>query len=346
MAQAIKVPVQETPSVRWAWLKNGLRSREALLALILIAVLLINAQLSPYFFGVDNLVNVFQTSIEAAIMTLTMTFIILSAEIDLSVAAMMGLCAVIFGTLYQGGMAVPLAMILTIGVGGLCGAFNGLWIAYLGLPSLAVTLAGLIGYRGLAYVILQDQSVSGFPAWFTALGQTNIPGLPVPATLVLFVVLFIVCFIALHFLTFGRRIYAVGNNKVAARFAGVNVRRTKWTLYVLSGIMSAVAGLVYATRIGSVNGDVANGYELNVITMVVLGGVSIFGGSGTLVGVGLSVLVVLSLQNGMSLANINGSVQTSVIGLLLILSLLLPNVFADLRTWWGHRNSRAVVVKT
>src|SRR5262249_53223378 len=144
---------------------------ETLLLVIFIGVVLINISLSPYFLGIDNLVNVFQLSIEKAIIALIMTLIIINGEIDLSVAAVMGLCATVFGAFYRAGVPVPLAALYTLIAGTLCGAFNGMWIAYLGLPSLAVTLAGLIGYRGAAYVILEDKSVTNFPDWFSALGQ-------------------------------------------------------------------------------------------------------------------------------------------------------------------------------
>lgn len=324
---------------RWTWLG----SREMLLLVIFVVVVLINISLSPFFLGVENLVNVFQLSIEKAIIALIMTLIIINGEIDLSVAAIMGMCATLFGWFYRAGVPIPLAAIYTLVVGALCGAFNGMWIAYLGLPSLAVTLAGLIGYRGLGYVILEDKSVTNFPEWFSTLGQKNIPGLPFPATLVLFVILFLIFLVLLQLSAFGRYVFAIGNSKEAAHFAGVPVRCTKMTLFVVSGFISALAGLVYAARVGTVRGNVGDGFELDIITMVILGGVSIFGGSGTLVGVGLSVLVVLTLRNGMALGNINGSVQTGVIGALLILSLLIPNLFHDARIAWRRRKPVPVV---
>lgn len=324
---------------RWAWL----RSREMLLLVIFVGVVFVNIQLSPFFLGIDNLVNVFQLSIEKATIALIMTLIIISGEIDLSVAAIMGLCATLFGWFYQNGVPIPLAAVYTLAVGALCGAFNGMWVAYLGLPSLAVTLAGLVGYRGLGYVILEEKSVTNFPDWFSALGQKNIPGLPIPPTLVLFAILYVVFLVILHQSSIGRYVFAIGNNKEAAHFAGVRVKRYKLFLFTASGLMSALAGLMYAARVGTVRANVGDGFELDIITMVVLGGVSIFGGSGTLIGVGLSVLSVLSLRNGMNLGNINGSVQTSVIGVLLVLSLLLPNVFRDARLAW--RRARPVSVE-
>ncbi len=317
---------------------NWLKSWEFLLFVVFVGVIILNVSLSPFFLGLDNLVNVLQLSVETIMIGLIMTLIIINGEIDLSVAAVMGLCATAFGLLYQNGTPLPLAALLTLGLGLLCGAFNGLWIAYMGLPSLVVTLAGLVGYRGLAYVLLEDKSVTNFPDEFSALGQHNLPGLPIPATLILFAFLFIIFFIVLHYSAFGRYVYVVGNNKTAARFAGVNVRRVKMILFTVSGFMSALAALVYAARVGTVRPNVANGLELDIITIVLLGGVSIFGGSGTLIGVGLSMLTVLSFRNGMTLANISGSVQTSVIGVLLILSVLLPNLFQEVQTRWRQRH--------
>src|SRR5512135_1318100 len=262
-------------SRRWAWL----RSREMLLLVIFIGVIFVNINLSPFFLGVDNLVNVLLLSVEKAMIALIMTYIIISAEIDLSVAAVMGLCATAFGWLYQnGGVPLPLAALITLGIGLVCGAFNGMWIAYLGLPSLAVTLAGLVGYRGLGYVILEEKSVTNFPDWFSNLGR-NIPGLPFPPTLLLFVILYILFLVVLHFSSVGRYVYAIGNNKKASHFAGVRVQRYKLIIFIISGLMSALAGLVYAARVGTVRANVGDGFELDIITMVVLGGVSIFGGS-------------------------------------------------------------------
>jgi rhamnose transport system permease protein len=313
---------------------NWLKSWEGLLALVFICVIIANVSLSPFFLGVENLVNIFQLSIEKIMIGLIMTLIIINGEIDLSVAAVMGMCATIFGWLYQNGTPLPVAAVITLGVGMLCGAFNGLWIAYFGLPSLAITLAGLVGYRGIGYIFLEEKSVSNFPDWFSALGERNLPGLPIPATLILFGFLFAAFVVILHFSAFGRYVYVIGNNKEAARFAGVDVRRVKMLLFTASGFMAALAGLAYASRVGTVRANVAEGFELDIITMVLLGGVSIFGGSGTMIGVGLSMLTVLSLRNGMTLSNINGSVQTSVIGLLLILSVLLPNLFREFQSRW------------
>ena len=302
-----------------------LRSWEFLLAMILVAVVLINIQLTPFFLGVNNLVNVFQLSIEKIIVALIMTLIIINGEIDLSVASIMGFSASIFGFMVEQGASAEVAALIALLVAGLSGAFNGVWIAYLGLPSLAVTLAGLVGYRGAARILLEDRSVSGFPDWFNNLGQPGVVG-PLSAGIVIFVILLAVFAIILHLSAFGRYVYIIGNNQDAARYAGVRVKRVKMTLFVVSGLIAGLAGLLLASRLGSARADVATGFELDIITIVLLGGVSIFGGTGTLLGVGLSILVVLNLRNGMGLANYSGSVQTTIVGILLILSVLGPNI--------------------
>ena len=309
--------------------RGWLRSWEFLLAVILVLVVLVNMQLSPFFLGVNNLVNVFQLSIEKIIVALIMTLVIINGEIDLSVASIMGFSASIFGFLVEQGASAEIAGLIALLVAGLSGAFNGLWIAYLGLPSLAVTLAGLVGYRGAARILLEDRSVSGFPDWFNNLGQPDVIG-PLSAGIVIFVILFVVYAIILHFSAFGRYVYIIGNNQEAARYAGVRVKRVKMTLFIVSGLMAGLAGLLLASRLGSARADVATGFELDIITIVLLGGVSIFGGTGTLVGVGLSILVVLNLRNGMGLANYSGSVQTTIVGILLILSVLGPNIAQNL----------------
>jgi rhamnose transport system permease protein len=201
---------------------------------------------------------------------------------------------------------------------------------------LVVTLAGLIGYRGLAHVLLEDRSIGNFPEWFDRLGQQPLVG-PVPLALIAFFVMLVIALVVLQNSGFGRYVYVIGNSKDAARYSGVNVRRVKMTLYIASGLISAFAGLLLAARLGSMRGDTATGTELTVITMVVLGGVSIFGGSGSLYGVLLSILIVLNLRNGMGLLNIPGDTQTGVIGALLILSVLVPNIVREAQSLWSRR---------
>jgi rhamnose transport system permease protein len=314
------------------------RSWELLLLAVLVVIVTMNIARSPYYLGVGNIVNLFQLSIEKIIVALMLTLIIINAEIDLSVASIMGLAAAVMAWLFQLGVPLPLAIIAAMVAGALAGLNNGFWIAYLGLPSLAVTLAGLIGYRGMARILLEDRAVGNYPEWFNALGQQPLLG-PLTLSIVIFLILFIAIAVVLHRSALGRLIYVMGNSLETARYSGVRVKPIKLVLFVASGVVAALAGLLYAARLGSVRGDIAQGFEPDIITMVLLGGVSIFGGSGNLIGVGLSILVILNLRNGMGLANITGNTQTSVIGALLILSVLAPNLVQMVHGAWKGRTA-------
>jgi rhamnose transport system permease protein len=315
-----------------------LKRWETLMLALLVAIVALNSLDSRYFLSIGNFVNLFQLSIEKSIVALTMTLVIIGGEIDLSVASIMGLSACVAAWTFQHGAPMPLAIVLALGAGILAGLNNAFWIAYIGLPSLAVTLAGLIGYRGVARILLEDRAIGGFPDWFNRLGQQAMIG-PLTASIVIFFVLFIFFAVVLHSSMLGRLIYAVGSNVQAARYSGVRVGRVKTDLFLGSAFVAALAGVLYAARLGSVRGDMADGFELDVITAVLLGGVSIFGGKGNLVGVGLAILVILNLRNGMGLANITGNTQNYVIGGLLILSVLVPNVWQDIRNKWKGRGT-------
>jgi len=313
-----------------------LKSWEGLLLVLLLVIITINSLQAPAYLSIRNQVNLFQLSIEKIIVALVMTFIIINAEIDLSVASMMGLAACTLAWLYQQGVPISAAFLVGLVVGVLGGAFNGFWISVVGLPSLVVTLATLIMYRGLARVLLEDRSIGDFPEWFDALGQHPLIG-SLPLAMIIFFVLLVIAIVILQYSSFGRYVYVIGNSRDVARYSGVKVRRVKMILFIASGTISALAGLLFAARLGAVRGDLANGFELDVITMVLLGGVSIFGGSGSLFGVLLSILIILNLRNGMSLASITGHVQTGVIGILLILSVLIPNAANQVRTILNRR---------
>jgi rhamnose transport system permease protein len=306
------------------WLRR-LLGWEGLLLAVLVVVVAYNAAAVPGYLDPRNQINLFQLSIEKVIVVLVIAIVILSGEIDLSMASVMALAAVVVAWLWDLGVPVEAGIVVALLVGGLAGLNNGFWVAYVGLPSLAVTLAGLIGYRGVARMLIEDRSIGGFPDWFTDLGQRPILG-PFPLTLLIFGVLLGVAIVAVHYSGFGRYVYAIGSNRRAAHYSGVRVARTQLAIFVISGFVSALAGIALAARLGAVRGSTAEGFELDIITMVLLGGVSIFGGSGTMAGVILSILVVLNLRNGLSLAGFTGNTQTGVIGALLILSVLLPNL--------------------
>jgi rhamnose transport system permease protein len=315
---------------------SGLKRWETLLLVVLLAVVALNGIESKYYWGVGNFVNLFQLSIEKSIVALMMTFVIIGADIDLSIASVMGLAACVMAWTFQQGAPLPLAILLALGAGVLAGLNNAFWIAYVGLPSLAVTLAGLIGYRGVARILVEDRAIGGFPEWFNTLGQQALIG-PLTLSIVIFVLLFGFFAILLHASAFGRLVYVVGSNIQAARYSGVRVGLVKTATFVGSSAVAALAGILYAARLGSVRGDTADGFELDIITTVLLGGVSIFGGKGNLVGVGLSLLLILNLRNGMGLADITGNTQNYVIGGLLILSVLIPNLYEEIQNKWKGR---------
>lgn len=315
-----------------SWLKRW----EGLLLVLLVFTVINNSLQSPFYLSVSNQINVFQLFIEKIIVAVTMALIIINGEIDLSVASVMGLSAAVLAYLFDQGVAMQWAIVAGLLTGVLAGAFNGFWVARVGLPSLVVTLAGLIMFRGLTRVLLEDGSIGGFPEWFEALGQDPFIG-PFPLALLVFLVLFAIGVVVLHFSGNGRYIYVIGNKKEVAQYSGVKVERVKMALFIASSTVAALAGVLLAARLGSVRGNTAEGFELDIITMVLLGGVSIFGGSGTLVGVGLAILLILNLRNGMSLANITGNTQTGVVGLLLIFSVLVPNLAQMIREKWSRR---------
>lgn len=315
-----------------------LKSWEGFLLIILLVIIVFNSIRTPAYLSIGNQINLFNLSIEKIIVALVTTFVIINAEIDLSIASMMGLSACTLAWLHGQGVPIPTAFIIGLLVGVLGGAFNGFWIAYVGLPSLVVTLAMLIGFRGLARVLLEDRSIGDFPTWFDALGQQPLIG-PFPLALIVFFILLVIAIIILQYSGFGRYVYVIGNNREVARYSGVRVRRVKMILFIASGTIAALAGLLFAARLGAVRGDLALGFELDIITMVLLGGVSIFGGSGSIYGVLLSILIVLNLRNGMSLSNITGHIQTGVIGALLILSVLVPNMAQNVRNILNRRRA-------
>lgn len=299
---------------------------ESVLGIILLVTIVVNALLSPFYLGAGNFINLFWLSNEKIVIALVMAFVIINGEIDLSVASVMGFSAAVLASLYAfAGVPFPVAIVIAVAAGAGAGLIQGMVVARFRLPSLVVTLAGLIGWRGAARILLEDRSVGGFPEWFTRLGQQPLLG-PLPLALLIFVVGLAVGWILLEKSAFGRKVYVIGNNPEVARFSGIPVERIKLRLFVASGFVAGLAGVMFASRLGSVRGSLAEFYELDIITMVLLGGVSIFGGSGSMLGVALALFIVLNIRNGLGLANVDGIIQTGVIGLLLIGSVLVPNL--------------------
>jgi len=306
---------------------RALASWEALLALLLVALVALGASLHPTtFLTSGNVSNLTSAVMETAIMALPMTLIIITGEIDLSVESMLGLSCAVLGALWAAGVPLEAGIPIVLVMGAAGGLFNGLLVARRGLPSLVVTLGTLALFRGLALVVLGDRGISKFPEAFTDFGFGTISGTPVGWPLLLFTIIAIVLGIALHRTWIGRQIFAIGKNKDAARYSGVRVQRAKLLLFVLAGTVAALAGVIITARFASARADIGTGLTLTVVTMALLGGVNINGGKGTIPGVVIAVFVLAVLGNVLRLARVSAEWQSIAVGLLLIVSVVIPIV--------------------
>jgi len=299
---------------------------EVILSFLFIAIFVFFSNMTPYFLDWFNLMNAtFQFS-EKAIMALPMIFIIMCGDIDISIASIVALCAYVIGISAEAGMSIPSLIVLSMIVGTIAGLINGLLITGLNMPAIAVTLATQSIYRGIATGMLGEHACTTYPEGFSFFGQEFISGTTIPFTFVLYLALMLVFFFVLHKTAYGRRLYAIGNSAEAARFSGIKVQRTRVLNYTLTGLFCGVAAVLLASRILSVRSNIAVGWDLEIITLVVLGGVAITGGRGTVFGVFIGTLLVGYLKFGMGLLKFSGTVMTIVIGSLLIIAVLLPRL--------------------
>ena len=310
---------------------------ETMLVVVLAVSLAAGRVLSPMFLSSANLSNMLADFTEIALIALPMTLVIVAAEIDLSVASVLGASSALMGVLWHMGLPMPLVIALVLAFGTLAGLLNGLVIVRFGLPSLAVTIGTLALFRGLAYVLLGDQAIADFPASYTAFGMETIAGTFLPMPFVLVIAGAIVFTVLLQATPFGRSLYAIGANPTAAQFSGIDVAKTKLRLFMMSGAMAALAGVVYTLRFTSARGDNGEGFELSVIAAVLFGGVSIFGGRGSMIGVLLSLVIIGVLRNALTLADVSSETLTIVTGALLLSSVLIPNLVAR---WRAAREKR------
>jgi len=311
------------------------KSWETLLLAVAVCIFVINSFASPYFLDPWNLSDATFNFTEKAMIAFAMALLIISGEIDLSVASIIALASTAMGFLAQAGFGTPELVAAGIVVGLLCGAFNGFLVTGLGLPSIVVTIGTMSLFRGVSYIVLGDQAFRGYPSGFSFFGQGYVWWV-FTFEIVLFAVLAVIYGILLHRTNFGRAIYAIGNNPVGAQFSGVRVGRVKFTLFLLTGLMSGIAAICLTSRLGSTRPSIAFGWELEIVTMVVLGGVSILGGSGTVPGVVIAAFVMGMVTFGFGLLNVPGIVMSIFIGLLLISVIALP------RLWFGFRSRRKV----
>ncbi|MCX7645276.1 MAG: ABC transporter permease [Rhodobacteraceae bacterium] len=308
-------------------LRRALLRWESLLLLVAAAIFAANAMASPYFLNAWNLSDATFNFTEKAMVAFAMALLIIAGEIDLSVAAIIALASTAMGAAAQAGVGTPGLVAIGLAVGLACGAFNGLLVTRLGLPSIVVTIGTMSLFRGISYIVLGDQAYGGYPAGFAFFGQGYVFWV-ISFELALFAVLALAFGVLLHATTFGRAVYAIGNNATGALFAGIRVARVKFVLFLLTGLMSGVAAVCLTSRLGSTRPSIAVGWELEIVTMVVLGGVSILGGSGTIPGVVIAAFVMGLVTFGLGLLNVPGIVMSIVIGALLIAVIALPRLWA------------------
>ncbi len=307
-----------------------LRSWEALLVLVAVLIFTANAFASPYFLDPWNLSDASFNFTEKAMIAFAMALLIISGEIDLSVAAIVALASTAMGYAAQMGAGTPALVAIGLGTGLICGLFNGTLVTRFGLPSIVVTIGTMSLFRGISYIVLGDRAFSGYPDGFAFFGQGYV-GWVITFELVLFAALAIGFGALLGRTTFGRRVYAIGNNATAARFSGVKVERIKMILFLLTGLLSGIASICLTSRLGSTRPSIGAGMELEVVTMVVLGGVSILGGSGSIFGVVMAALIMGMVTFGLGLLNVPGIVMSIFIGLLLIAVISAPQLVAMIR---------------
>jgi rhamnose transport system permease protein len=322
----VQEPSMKKPVSPWVeQIKALLGAQESVLLMItLIAVFYLSIQ-TDKFLTISNLLNQGRLMTEIGLMALPMTFIIITGGIDLSVGSIAGLGAIMLGySWYNWDLPLGVAIVIALLISTLAGFVNGLFIIRLRVPPLIMTLATLAFYRGLAEGIAQARSVRDYPDWFYQLGQEESFG--VPNQLYLLVIATIITAIILSRTTFGRSLYAIGNNELAARFSGIPVDRNKLLIYTFSGFMSGLAGYILVSRVTTTRSDMGSGWELDAIAAVVLGGTSIFGGSGSIAGTAIGLVLIQLLKNGLALTGVTGDATIVVIGTVLILSTLLNTI--------------------
>lgn len=311
-------------------LTRKLKSWESLLLVVAVAIFIANSFASPYFLNAWNLSDATFNFTEKAMIGFAMALLIIAGEIDLSVASIIALASTAMGAAVQIGVGTPGLVAIGLGVGLIAGAFNGVLVTRLGLPSIVVTIGTMSLFRGIAYIVLGDQAYRGYPASFAYFGQGYVWWV-ISFEFVAFVVLAVIYGIILHKTNFGRAVYAIGNNATGALFSGIRVQRVKFILFLLTGLMAGVAAICLTSRLGSTRPSIAFGWELEVVTMVVLGGVNILGGSGSIPGLVIAAFVMGLVTFGLGLLNVPGIVMSIVIGALLISVIALPRIWAKWR---------------
>lgn len=323
-------PERQIPDRLTSPAARALKSWEALLAVVAVGIFVLNAFASPYFLDPWNLSDASFNFTEKAMIAFAMAMLIVAGEIDLSVGAIIALASTVMGLAMTAGAGTPVLVVLGLATGLACGAFNGLLVARFGLPSIVVTIGTMSLFRGISFIVLGDGAFTGYPAGFAWFGQGYVFWV-ITVELVIFAAAALAFGVLLHRTSFGRTVFAIGNNSVAARFSGIRVDRVRFVLFLLTGLMSGIAAVCLTSRLGSTRPSIASGFELEVVTIVVLGGVSILGGSGSIAGVVLAAIVMGLVTFGLGLLNVPGIVMSIVVGALLIAVIAVPRLWSMAR---------------
>jgi rhamnose transport system permease protein len=313
----------------WNW-KAFFFQWEWLLFAVFLLIHVINSFLSPYYLSANTFLSAPMNFLDKAFIVLPMMLVIILGNIDISVASITALSSVLMALIFNAGVPMPLAMLTALLTGAACGGINGLlMIKFKELPAMIITLSTMTIYRGAAYIILENRAAGGFPSWFSFFAWGYVG--PFPFILIAFAVAAALFGVLLHKTVFGRRVYGMGSNLLACAYSGVKTSRILLTVSVLTGLMSAVTAIFLTSRMGSTRPNVALGYELDVIAMVVLGGVSTSGGTGRIAGPVLAVFIIGFLNYGLGLKNISAQVILIILGALLVVSVLINNLRGNKR---------------
>jgi rhamnose transport system permease protein len=299
--------------------------REAVLLIVLIGLIIAMAQASPLFLTLDNLLDTSRYFVETGLIALGMTLVIITGGIDVSVGSTLALASVTIGFTYQAGVPLIVAVVLGVLVGTACGIFNGVLTAVWDMHPLAITIATLSFFRGIAIAITNENAVSSFPNWFGLFGQGAVG--QVPNQLFVFVVAAVIVWFVLHRTVLGRRIFALGLSQQVARFSAVRTVRIKVFVYAITGLLAGIAAVIYTSRVSTARSDAGTGLELQVIAAVVLGGASVRGGAGSIGGTILGLLIISVLNQGLLLTSINSNWTLVIIGAVMIVGVFINEFF-------------------
>lgn len=309
---------------RWEWM----------LIVLIIAANIVNGQLSSNYFNLNTIFDSTKMYLDKSFLVFSMALVIMIGGIDISIASTMALSGTVMGMAYVAGTPMIIALMIAVCVGALCGAVNGLLITrFRELAPMIVTLGTMSLYRGIAWILLEDQSAGGFPEWHYEMSSGmafTIGTINVPIIWLAFAVCAVLFGLLLHKTTFGKKLYAIGNNANAARYSAINVDRCMFIVYTISGVMASISALFLTSRIATVRPNIATGYELEVIAIVVLGGFKTDGGTGTILGATLSMILIALIRYGLGRVGVRAEMILVIVGALLITAVLLPSIVREL----------------